>query len=54
MCVAIFAGKRRNTLYETGMDIFAEKIGDATDDDYFYKNTGREKRYLGGLTHTFQ
>ena len=54
MCVVIFSGKRKNLLYKTGMDVFAEKIGDVTDDNYFYKNTGKEKRYPGGPTCSFQ
>ena len=54
MCVVIFAGERRTPIYETGMDVFAEKIGEVTDDDYFLKNTGKDKRYPGGPTCTFQ
>ena len=34
MCVVIFAGKRRNSLYKTRIDVFVEKIGDAAYDDF--------------------
>ena len=54
MCVVIFAGKRETKLYETGMDIFAEQIGEVGDEDFFEKNSGKGRRYPGGPTCSFQ
>ena len=54
MCVIIFAGKRENKLYECGMDVFAEQIGEVGDEDFFEKNSGKGKLYPGGPTCTFQ
>jgi hypothetical protein len=54
MCVLILAGVRKNLIYECGMDIFAEEIGEVTDDDYFAKNCGKGKKYPGGPTCVFQ
>ena len=36
------------------MDIFAEQEGEVSDDDYFKKNSGKNKRYPGGSTCIFQ
>ena len=41
-------------MVETGMDIFAEQEGEISDDDYFKKNSGKNKQYLGGSTCTCQ
>jgi len=38
MCIVIFAGVKRVTLYETGMDQFADIEGLASEDDFFDKN----------------
>ena len=54
MCVIIFAGKRHNPLCETGIDIFAEQVGEVSDEDYFKRNSGQNKRYPGGCTCVFQ
>ena len=35
MCVLIFAGVRPQAVMETGMDIFAEQVGDVSDEFYF-------------------
>lgn len=53
-CVVIFAGVRENRLWETGIDVFAETEGDVSDADYFQKNSGKNKRFHGGPTCTFQ
>ena len=49
-----FPGNRENKLYECGMDIFAEQIGEVGDEDFFEKNSGKGKLYPGGPTCTFQ
>ena len=54
MRVIIFAGKRYNPLYETGMNIFAEQVGEVSDDDYFEQNSGPNKQYPGDPTCVFQ
>ena len=41
MCVVIFAGKKRNALWETGLDLDAETFGDPSDPDYFQKTPER-------------
>ena len=52
MCVVIFSGKRRNTMVETGIDMFAEEFGQVSDRDYILKNSGKNKRFPGGPTCT--
>ena len=52
MCVVIFSGKRRNTMVETGIDMFAEEFGEVSDKDYILKNSGKNKRFPGGPTCT--
>ena len=52
MRVIIFAGKRKK-LYECGMDMFAENIGEMSYDDFSDNNTGVGKRFPGGPTCTF-
>ena len=32
MCIVIFAGKREHAIYETGMDVFAEQVGEVSDE----------------------
>ena len=54
MCIIIFVGVREQAIYETGMDIFAEQIGEVSDEDFFANNSGTNKRYPGGPTCTFQ
>ena len=51
MCVVIFSGKRRNTMVETGIDMFAEEFGQVSDRDYILKNSGKNKRFPGGPTY---
>ena len=36
------------------MDVFAEQEGEVSNDDCFKRNSGENKRYLGGYTCTFQ
>ena len=45
MCVLTIEGKNTNTLQECGMDIFAEKVGEMSDEDFFEKNQGPDKRF---------
>ena len=54
MCIIIFAGKREQAIVETGMDIFAEQVGEVSDKDYFANNSGTGKRYPGGPTCDFR
>ena len=42
MCIVIFSGKRKNRLWEIGMDIFEEAVGDVSDEDYFTNNNGND------------
>ena len=54
MCIVIFAGEKTSTILETGMDIFAQVIGNEKDDDFFDKNYGPGKLYPGGPTCEFK
>ena len=45
MCIVIFYGIKPNEMVETGMDLMAETIGNATDDDFFGKTMAREKKF---------
>ena len=54
MCVLIIEGKKMNALQECGMDIFAEKIGEMSDEIFFENNQGQGKRFPGGPTCVFQ
>ena len=54
MCILIIAGKRETKLYDCGMDIFAEKLGDVSNADFFENNSGPGKRFPGGPNCTFQ
>jgi len=45
MCVVIMAGENPKAEVETGIDVFAEGLGSVGDDDYFEKNTGKDKKY---------
>ena len=54
MCVLIIEGKRESRLQECGMDIFAQKIGEMTDDNFFEQSQGPGKRFPGGPTCVFQ
>ena len=48
MCVVIFAGIREQAVVDTGMDVFAQQEGEVSDDDFFVKNSGKNKRFSGG------
>ena len=50
MCVVIMSGEHPKAEVETGIDVFAEAVGDVEDDDYFEKNTGKGKKYPCGPT----
>ena len=54
MCIVIFAGEKASTILETGMDIFAQVIGNEKEDDFFDKNYGPGKLYPGGPTCEFK
>ena len=54
MCVLIIEGKKENKLSECGMDIFAEKIGDVSDEGFFEASSGAGKRFPGGPSCLFQ
>ena len=54
MCVIIYAGKERNPLMETGMDMFAPVIGEAGDPNFFEDNCGKGKLYPGCPTCMFK
>ena len=54
MCICIFAGIRKSAIVETGMDIFAEKVGEVSDDDYLVKNKDPGKLFPGGPRCIFQ
>ena len=54
MCVIIFAGIGSQAVVEIEMDVFVEQEGEDSDDDYFKKNSGKNKRYPRGPTCTFQ
>ena len=45
MCAIIMAGKSINSDAVTGIDVFAEKIGNEEDPDFVQKNTGHGKLY---------
>ena len=45
MCVVIFSGKRRNTMVETGIDMFAEEFGEFSDKDYILKIVVKTKGF---------
>ena len=53
MCMVIFSSIQLNLMVETGLDIMAETIGNATDDNFFEKKWQREKN-LGGPTCKFK
>ena len=48
MCVVIFSGKKKNVLWELGLDLEAETEGDVRDDDFVQKNSGKGKLFLMG------
>ena len=50
MCVVIMAGEKPKAEVETGIDVFAEAVGNVDDDDYFERNTGKGKKYPCGPT----
>ena len=54
MCILVLTGKTPKTDVETGIDMFAESIGVATDHDFFINNSGPGKRFPGGPTCNFR
>ena len=50
MCIVIIQGMRENRLNMTGMDLFADVIGDVQDANFFENNSGPGKLYPGGPT----
>ena len=54
ICIIIFAGKCHQPLIETGLDLEAEVEGNEEDDDFFAKNSGKEKRFPMRPTCTFK
>ena len=54
MCVLILAGIRKVPIYKCVMDVFAEQVGEVTDEHYFKQNCGKSKKYPGGPTCVFQ
>ena len=48
MCIIIFAGIYPIPLYETGLDLDAEIVGDVDDKNFFQKNYGKGQRFPGG------
>ena len=54
MYVIIFTRIRSQDVVETGIDIFEEQEGEVSNDDYFKKISGENKRFLGGPTCIIQ
>jgi len=54
MWVVIFAGKQKISLYETGMDPFANIKNTPTEKDFFDNNSGPGKLYPGGPKCTYK
>lgn len=57
MCVVIIQGKTRNILFETGVDLDADAIGEKKDEEdyeFFLNNIGKDKLYPGGPTCNFK
>ena len=54
MCIIIFAGKRKQVIYKTGMGIFCKQHGEVSDKYNFKNNSGKGKQYPMGPTHIFQ
>lgn len=52
MCVVIMAGEKPKAEVETGIDVFVDAVGSVGDDDYFEKNSGKDKKYPYGPTCT--
>ena len=48
MNVVIFAAKELREYEATGIDIFADEVGERTDKDYIRNNTGAGKLFPGG------
>jgi hypothetical protein len=48
MCAIIVAGKTLKPEVVTGIDVFSEKEGDESNDDFTEKNSGPGKRYSYG------
>ena len=45
MCVIIFTGIRRNVLWETGLDLSADAIGDPDGEEFFQNNCRKDKKF---------
>ena len=45
MCCIFFAGITENPLYELGLDLTVDIIGDHTDDDFFTKTLGKGRHF---------
>ena len=54
MCIGIFDGKRKQVIYETGMDIRCKKYGEVSDKYCFKNNSGKSKQYPMGPTWIFK
>ena len=54
MCVIIFAGKERNPLWETGLDMCAPIEGNVGDLYFMQKNSGAGKQFPGGPSCTYK
>ena len=48
MRIITFSGIQPNAMVVTGLDLTAENIGNATDDNFFKKNTDKENKFPGG------
>jgi len=54
MCAIIISGKTIKPEVKTGLEAFAEKVGDETDPDFILRNTGPGKIYPNGLSCLFK
>merc|ERR1740124_632598 len=48
----MMAGENPKAEVETGINVFAEAVGSVGDNDYFEKNSGKDKKYPCGPTCT--
>ena len=46
ICIVIFSGIQPNVMVETGLDLMAETIGNATDEYFFEKTVAKERNLL--------
>ena len=54
VCIVICSSIQPNAMVETGLDLMAETIGSAIDDNFFEKNSGKGKKFPGGPTCKFE